>query len=95
MATGWMIGVLVEPPGGTAPLRCYFAVGQEDRSKAEWTAVDRAMGFGAIASSPVDGIEPVQALAELSAHMMHAKGLDAGEVRALGSRWPRTWMMKR
>ena len=95
MATGWMIGVLVEAADEPSPTRRYFAVAEADRSKAEWTAIDSAMLGGAIASSPVNGVEPVQALAELSAYTLRSRGMTAGEVRPLGARWPRTWMMKR
>ena len=40
--TGYVIGILVELSGEPAPVRCYFALGIEDRAKAEWTAVDAA-----------------------------------------------------
>ncbi|WP_411287480.1 hypothetical protein [Phenylobacterium sp.] len=87
-----MIGVMVEPPGEPAALRHYYAVGFEDRAKAEWTAVDRALTAGRVAASPVKGLEPVQALAELTAHRMKMLGLAAGEVRELGWKYPRRWL---
>ena len=40
MAKGWLIGVMVERAGEPAPVRYFFAVGHEDRAKAEWTAID-------------------------------------------------------
>ena len=51
MGSGWMIGVMVELPGEPKPLRHFFAVGHEDRAKAEWTAIDRAMLIGGVAVS--------------------------------------------
>ena len=48
MGSGWMIGVMVELPGEPKPLRHFFAVGHEDRAKAEWTAIDRAMLIGGV-----------------------------------------------
>ena len=38
--SGWVIGVMVEVSGEAAPLRHFFAIGHEDRAKAEWTAID-------------------------------------------------------
>ncbi|HQP19596.1 hypothetical protein [Phenylobacterium conjunctum] len=90
--TGYVIGVLVELSGEPAPVRCYFALGIEDRAKAEWTAVDAAQDVGRIASSPYKGQEPVEMLAELTAARMKTLGLKPGEVRALGVNWPRRWM---
>ncbi len=89
---GFVIGVLVELAEEPAPVRHYFALGIEDRAKAEWTAVDAAQGAGRIASSPYKGQEPVEMLAELTAARMKVLGLKAGEVRALGVNWPRRWM---
>jgi len=87
-----MIGVMVELAGQPAPVRHFFAVGHPDQAKAEWTAIDNALLIGAVAASPVGGLEPVQALAELSPHKMGMLGLGAGQVRALGWRWPRRWL---
>ncbi len=92
MTTGWMIGVMVEAAGERAPVRHFFAVAHQDRAKAEWSAVDQAMLLGAIAASPVGGLEPVQAIAPLSADMMRAQCLAGGQVRALGPKWPRRWI---
>ena len=92
MASGWMIGVMVELPGEPAPLRHFFAVGHDDRAKAEWTAIDKAMLSGRIAVSPVGGLEPVHMVAELSAQMVRSLALKPGEVRALGWKWPRRWL---
>lgn len=39
MADGWLIGVMVELRGESAPLRRLFAVGHGDQAKAEWRAV--------------------------------------------------------
>ena len=63
---GWLIGVLVQPPGEPAPLLHYFAVGHADQGKCEWTAVDRARDAGRIAESPLRGQEPVMAIRQLS-----------------------------
>lgn len=89
---GFVIGVLVELEGEPAPVRHYFALGIEDRAKAEWTAVDAAQQTGRIASSPYKGQEPVEMLAELTAARMKTLGLKPGEVRPLGVNWPRRWM---
>ena len=76
----------------TAPVRRYFAVGKTDRSRAEWAAVDAAVELGRVATSPVRGHEPVQALAEIQAPVGQANGLAAGQVKPLGARWPRRWI---
>lgn len=87
-----MIGVMLELPGEPAPLRHFFAVGDPDRAKAEWTAIDRAMLIGHVAASPVSGLEPVHVVSELSAGKAKQLALRPGEVRALGWKWPRRWM---
>jgi hypothetical protein len=92
MAKGWMIGVMVEVAGEPKPLRHFYAVGVEDRAKAEWRAVDKAMKVGAVAMSPVGGLEPVHAVAELSAKIIALQALKPDEVRALGWKWPRLWL---
>lgn len=89
---GWVIGVMVEVAGETAPVRHFFAVGKPDRAQAEWTAVDRAMLTGRVASSPSGGLEPVHAVKELSPLKMVRLGLSEGDVRELGWRWPRKWL---
>jgi hypothetical protein len=89
---GWLIGVLLEIPGEAAPLRHYYAVGHEDRAKAEWIAVDHAGREGHVASSPFRGLEPVAALRGLTLTTMAMQGLARGEVRALGWRSPRRWL---
>jgi hypothetical protein len=89
---GWMIGVMVELEPGAAPVRCYFAVGRPDRNRAEWAAVDAALPLGPVATSPHGGNEPVEALAPLSPDVARVMGLKDGEVKALGSRWPRRWI---
>jgi hypothetical protein len=91
MAKGWMIGVMVELADEPAPVRHFFAVGQEDRAAAEWKAIDAALKLGAVAASPVGGLEPVHALGELTARTLAAQALRPGEVRALGRRPPRLW----
>jgi hypothetical protein len=88
---GWVIGVMIEQ-AGAEPLRHYYAVGHDDRAKAEWTAVDHALTDGPVAASPVGGREPVEALRRLTPMRMAALGLKAGEVRALGWRHPRRWL---
>ncbi|WP_332764766.1 hypothetical protein [Phenylobacterium sp.] len=92
MASGWMIGVMVELAGEPAPLRHFFAVGHEDRNKAEWTAIDKAQLIGGVAGSPVGGLEPVHVVSELSAQTVRALALKPGEVRPLGWKWPRRWI---
>jgi hypothetical protein len=92
MAGGWMIGVMVELAGEPKALRHFFAVGTEERSRAEWKAIDQAQLVGRVATSPVGGLEPVHAVGELSARSIASQALKAGEVRALGQRWPRRWI---
>ncbi len=91
MAKGWLIGVMVELEDEPAALRHYFAVGHEDRAKAEWKAIDQALLIGPVAVSPVGGLEPVHAVGELSAKTIGLHALKAGEVRLLGQRLPRRW----
>lgn len=92
MANGWLIGVMVEVEGERVPLRHFFAVGFEDRAKAEWKAIDAALLTGPVAGSPVGGLEPVHMVAELTARTVKTLALKPGEVRALGWRWPRRWI---
>lgn len=92
MTRGWMIGVLVETPGEPQPTRHFYAVSRADRARAEWAAADQALGVGAIAASPYAGMEPVEAVAALSARAIALLGLDEGEMKALGTRWPRRWL---
>jgi len=92
MAGGWLIGVLVEIAGEPLPLRHYFAVGHEDQAKSEWTAIDCAGRTGRVATSPLTGQEPVQALRALPAARMKLLGLAPGQVRELGWRHPRRWL---
>jgi hypothetical protein len=90
--TGWVIGVMVEVADEPVPLRHYYAIGHEDRAKAEWTALDAAQQLGGIATSPFRGMEPVQMLGELTPARMRRLGLLPREVRALGRKWPRRWL---
>lgn len=92
MTTGWMIGVMVEVAGEPAPLRHYFAVHHEDQGKAEWTAVDHAQRVGHVATSPVGGLEPVEALRVLPARTLAAMALRPGQVMGFGWKFPRRWM---
>ena len=87
-----MIGVMVALPGEPAPLRHFFAAGHEDRAKAEWTSIDRAMLIGEVAGSPVGGLEPVHVVSELTPHIVKSLALKPGEVRSLGWKWPRRWI---
>lgn len=89
---GWVVGVMVQPPGEPAFLRHYYAVGQAEQAKAEWTAVDAALRLGAVAASPVAGLEPVAALREIPTNRMATLGLKPGEVRPLGWKSPRRWL---
>ena len=90
---GWMIGVMIEADGAPAQ-RHYFAVSKPDRNRAEWAAVDQALTTGTVATSPSGGSEPVEAVAPLTAATFKAMGMGQGQVRALGSRWPRRWMVR-
>ena len=90
--SGWVIGVMVEVEGEPVALRHYYAVGHEDRAKAEWTALDAAQQLGGIATSPIKGMEPVAMLGELTPARMKRLGLLPREVRALGRKWPRRWL---
>ncbi len=90
--TGWVIGVMVELADEPDPVRHHYAVGHEDRAKAEWTALDAALELGHIATSPVRGMEPVQMLAQLTPSRMKLLGLLPREVRALGRKLPRRWL---
>ena len=91
-AAGWMIGVMVSLPGEPTPLRHFFAVGHEDRAKAEWTAIDHALRIGPVAESPVQGLEPVHVVSELTPAKVKAMALQPGQVRAFGWKWPRRWV---
>jgi len=92
MAKGWLIGVMVELEGEPVAVRHFFAVGHDDRAKAEWTAIDQALLIGQVAVSPVGGLEPVHAVGELPAKTIAVHALKPGEVRTLGQRWPRRWI---
>jgi hypothetical protein len=89
---GWVIGVMIETPETREPQRHFFAVDRADRAQAEWKAVDAASLMGAVATSPVKGLEPVHAVSELSAASMRNLALGAGQVKLLGTRWPRRWV---
>ena len=89
---GWVIGVMIETPNAPGPQRHFFAVDRVDRAEAEWKAVDAAALLGAVATSPVKGLEPVHAVSELSAMAMRNLALGKGQVKLLGTRWPRRWV---
>jgi hypothetical protein len=88
----WMVGVMLEVDGEPAPVRHFYAVGHEDRSRAEWAAVDQALTVGAVATSPIGGVEPVEAFARLSPKVVKRMALRDGAVRPLGPLWPRRWL---
>ncbi|WP_158915550.1 hypothetical protein [Caulobacter sp. S45] len=92
MAGGWLVGVLVEIDHAV-PLRHFYAVAQDDQARAEWAAADRALGAGVIASSPHGGVEPVEGMCRLSPAAIKSMGLAAGQVKALGWKWPRRWLL--
>ena len=92
MSSGWLIGVMIELAGEPSPVRHFFAVGHEDRNKAEWTAIDRAMLIGGVAASPVKGLEPVHVIGPLAPRTVKSLALKPGEVRPLGWKWPRRWL---
>ena len=87
-----MVAVLVELAGETAPVRHFFAVGQEDRNRAEWAAIDAALTLGPVAGSPASGLEPVDAFARLKPQTVRSMALAPGAVRPLGRAWPRRWL---
>ena len=87
-----MVGVLIELADEPQPIRCYFAVARVERAAAEWVASDHALTLGRIATSPMGGFEPVEAVGPLSRAVIAAMGLGAGEVRAFGSKRPRRWL---
>lgn len=87
---GWIVGVMLQTPDEPMQ-RHYYAVGHADRAKAEWTAVDWAVRAGEVATSPVAGAEPVEALKALTRPRMAVLGLAPGQVRELGWRYPRRW----
>ena len=92
MAGGWLIGVIVETADMPAPRRHFFAVGLDDRAKAEWRAVDSALLIGRVATSPVGGLVPVHMISPLSPMTVTGQALRSGEIRSLGWRWPRRWI---
>jgi hypothetical protein len=88
----WMVGVMIELADEPGPVRHFFAVGHEDRNRAEWAAVDEALTVGAVATSPIGGVEPVEAFAQLSPRVVKRMALAPGRVRPLGRLWPRRWL---
>ena len=88
----WMVGVMLELADEPAPVRHFYAVGHEDQARAEWAAIDEALLLGAVATSPVAGVEPVDAFARLSPKVVRRMGLSPGRVRPLGRLWPRRWL---
>ncbi len=79
-----------EPKG----VRHFFAVAQPDQARAEWAAADLAMTRAAIATSPKDGVEPVEAVGGLTGRSLALLGLGAGQIRGLGPSWPRRWLSR-
>ena len=92
MTTGWIIAVLLEPEGEPRPVRHYFAVAQSDQARAEWAAADAALVTDHVAPSPSGGMEPIEALSQLSASSVRSLGLRPGQVKPLGAKWPRRWI---
>jgi hypothetical protein len=88
---GWVVGVMLAADGQPMQ-RWYYAIGHADQAKAEWTAIDLAVRAGEVATSPVAGDEPVQALRPLTPPRMAMLGLGPGEVLELGWRYPRRWL---
>jgi hypothetical protein len=88
----WMVGVMLELPDEAAPVRHFYAVGHEDRSRAEWAAIDQAVTLGHVATSPFGGVEPVEAFARLSPKVVKRMALAPGRVHPLGRIWPRRWL---
>lgn len=89
---GWVVGVMVHEAGAEAPVRLYFAVARPDQARAEWAAVDLAVAAGRVATSPVGGVEPVQAVGPITATVAGRMALAAGAAKALGPRSPRRWL---
>ncbi len=92
MPRGWLIGVLIHTGREPKPTRHFYAVGLEDRARAEWAALDHAITIGEIAASPFGGMEPVEAMLQLPPSTIDWSGLNQGEVRVLGIKWPRRWL---
>ncbi len=92
MPRGWLIGVLIKLSGQIDPVRHVYAVGLQDRARAEWAALDHAITVGEVASSPFGGMEPVEAMLQLPPSTIDWSGLNQGEVRALGVKWSRRWL---
>jgi hypothetical protein len=88
----WMVGVMLEVEDEPQPVRHFYAVGHDDQARAEWAAVDAALTLGALATSPIDGIEPVTAFQRLTPRTVKRMGLAEGRVRPLGRLWPRRWL---
>ena len=76
---------MLELPDEAAPIRHFYAVGHDDRNRAEWAAVDQALTLGAVATSPVGGVEPVEAFARLSARTIKRRAC----ATAPSARWAR------
>jgi len=87
-----MIAVLVDLPDEAPAVRHFYAVAKPDQGRAEWAAVDCATTIGMVSVSPVRGVEPVEAVAALNIHTLKQIGLAAGQVKAMGRRWPRRWL---
>jgi hypothetical protein len=87
-----MIAVMVELADEPLPVRHFYAVAKPDQGRAEWAAVDCATALGMVATSPVGGVEPVEAVAPLALHTVKQIGLAPGQVKAMGRRWPRRWL---
>lgn len=83
---------MLELPDEPGPVRHFYAVGHDDQARAEWAAVDQALAAGAVATSPIGGVEPVQAFARLSPRVVKRMGLSPGRVQPLGRLWPRRWL---
>ena len=89
-----------QPPVLDTPARYAHALSGETQGvvSADWwralgdPGLDAAVALGRVATSPVRGHEPVQALAEIQAPVGQANGLAAGQVKPLGARWPRRWI---
>lgn len=89
---GWVIGVMLTPEGESAPVRYFYAVAKPDEHRAGWAALDLAAPLGRMATSPIQGVEPVEAIGPISSLILRQMGLADGAVKALGRRWPRRWL---
>ncbi len=84
MAKRWLIGVIVELWDQPVALHHYFAVGDEDRAKAEWKAIDQALLIGHAAVSQVGDLKAVHAIWRAAAQDCCRPGAEVGRSAVVG-----------